>query len=321
MVSFISWVVSFVWSFLTAVRRFTVKKGYFVVKCPVDLDCRVMSVGNIQVGGAGKTPLVVWIVHQALNRKQRVAILSRGYRGTWEKTGGIIAPNSTPVSPDICGDEVALLQHLCPEVWIGVGASRVEQYFKIQQKGISLDLVVLDDGFQNFQVNKNLEIVALTSFSSSQVLFRDFSSALSHADLLVWTKGTLFPKGIKESQKPWVRVSYEVDQNSVSGDFYEFPLWLITGVANPRSVVDLIQSSGGSLFKSTFLRDHAKYNQTWLKEKLMIARKKGYRLITTGKDWVKWRSLGVHYSDIIVIEPRLKVIEGSETWCRVLWGE
>jgi len=107
--------LSALWSTVNAGMRLAARRGWVGSR---KLPARVLSVGNLQVGGAGKTPLVALIAQEAIARGQRVCILSRGYGGIWEANGGVIAPGKEPAHPALCGDEPALLHELAPEAWI-----------------------------------------------------------------------------------------------------------------------------------------------------------------------------------------------------------
>jgi tetraacyldisaccharide 4'-kinase len=299
------------WSFLSETARKAKNLG--VIK-PTSLNAgRVLSVGNLQVGGAGKTPLVAEITREACQQGMKVAILSRGYRSPWERTGGVIAPNSKAVDPFLCGDEPALLQDLCPQAWIGVGADRRLQYNKIiEQAGTPMDWVILDDGFQHWKIKKDLEIVAVTSFSWGAVFFRDWMKAITHANLVVWTKGAEQPEFFG---RPWVKMKYVIprakDESSV---------WLVSGVAAEEPVFHLAIESGYHIVKRVRFEDHYSYRKEEVQKLLSEAAAQKSRIALTGKDWVKWRALGVSASDILVLEPKLIIEEGRDQWERVLWG-
>jgi tetraacyldisaccharide 4'-kinase len=278
------------------------------------LDARVMSVGNIQVGGAGKTPLVTLIANEAAQRGMKVCILTRGYRSEWEKSGGIIRSGSPPADSRQCGDEPALLHDLSPFAFLGVGANRVAVFQKLlsEVQG-KIDLVILDDGFQNWKIKKDLEIVAVTSARWGDVLFRDRFQTLSQADLLVWTKGKSRPK---DFGRPMVHVDYRLNPNSSPT-----PLWLVTGIAHGKLAYELALEAGYSIVKHLEFRDHAHYDQREIERILKGAQRQGCHVALTGKDWVKWRDFGVSSFDVVILEPKLEFVEGKEIWTRTLWGE
>jgi len=312
---------SALWSSASRVSRLGVRIG--ILK-PVRLDARVVSVGNIQAGGAGKTPLVAQIANEGAQRGLRIWILTRGYRGKRERLGGVIPPLSFSSQGDDLvsalewGDEAALLHELCPEAWLGVGGNRVEQYQRLIEKvGRSPDLVILDDGFQNHQIVKDVEIVALTSAQWSRVFFRDSWSELQAADLLVWTKGPVLPEFSQwQSQKPWARIQFELPLASAPSGSY----WLFTGIAGSEAAYQLALQSGYHLVRHTSLEDHVQYDAENVRSYLLQAEKLGIRIALTGKDWVKWRALGVSPERVTVLEPKITWVEGRESWERVVWA-
>jgi tetraacyldisaccharide 4'-kinase len=311
----LTWMVSVVWSFLNAMIRVGIGIGLLR---PVRFRARVISVGNIQAGGAGKTPLVALIAREAHERGLGVCILCRGYRGLWERLGGVILPGDPPQNAAICGDEAALLHDLAPHAFIGVGAQRTVQFTKLQElmrKSNQADpsLIILDDGFQHWKIKKDLEIVALTSASRNKSLFRDWSNALKHADLVVWTKGIKIPDGLRN---PDVKIRYQL-LTAVP----EFPVWLITGVADGNSVYDSMVEAGFRVVKHSSFPDHARYEPKMIHGMLEEALREGWRVALTGKDWVKWRSLGVLRERVVVLELELIFERGQEIWIQKLWGK
>lgn len=300
------WVGSLLWSALNASVRALQGLGWIV---PKKLPVRVVSVGNIQAGGTGKTPVVAFIAQAAVARGMRVCILTRGYGGTWEKRGGVIAPASDTL-PRVseCGDEALLLHDLVPQAWIGVGRDR-----KLP-KG-DFDLVLLDDGFQNYKIKKDLEIVLLTSKGRWDALFRDFEGVIKKADLLVWTKGNVRPKTCEISP---VRVQFQLE----IGTGHEGKKnWLVSGVGEGVSVQERLEEAGVKVNRHFNFKDHAVYTSAEVQGILSEARRADATIFLTGKDWVKWREFGVLQDDVHVIEPKVVIEEGEETWNRALWGE
>lgn len=312
-----NWLASAVWSMLSWGAREAARRGWLK---STRLSARVVSVGNLQAGGAGKTPLVACIAREAQARGLKAAILCRGYGGEWERRGGVIAPKAeggqAPAAAE-CGDEAALLHDLAPHAVIGVGADRVRQFERIQASS-KVDLVILDDGFQHWSIQKDVEVVALTSATRGRVVFREWPGALKHAQLAVWTKGETRPES---AGVPFARVRYRLAASqSASAE-----CWLVTGVADGNSVKSLAEAAGYRITRHLSFRDHASYSEVWVEQSVRAADRAGARIVLTGKDWVKWRDmklveLGAWKSRITVLEPELEWVEGKDEWNRVLWG-
>lgn len=300
------------WSLGSALTRVLVR---FHILRPVKLPERVISVGNIQVGGAGKTPLVARIARDAHERGYQAWILTRGYGGLWERTGGVISPQGQiPLTKD-CGDEAALLHDLVPHAWIGVGADRVRSFWNIQNQVAEQNrvLVLLDDGFQYRGLYKDVEIVAVTSLGRQEVLFRDGSRSLKGADLLVWTKGEVFPQ---TPRMPEVRVRFRLNPATSVQE-----VWLVTGLADARSVLESVKQAGFRVIRSLSFPDHAHYSGDQIRTLLQDAAREGCKIAITGKDWVKWREHGVQFSELIVLEPEVVFEKGQSLWNRCIWKE
>jgi tetraacyldisaccharide 4'-kinase len=139
------------------------------------LKAKVISVGNLTVGGTGKTPMVLWLAEKFLAEGKRVGILTRGYRGS----GGT-------------SDEVQLLRHrLGDRVVFGVGPNRFVTGTRLEeQKGV--DVFILDDGFQHLQLARDLDILMLDGSRKLKDewllpagLLREPIAACRRADILV----------------------------------------------------------------------------------------------------------------------------------------
>jgi tetraacyldisaccharide 4'-kinase len=275
----------------------------------------VISVGNIQAGGAGKTPITGYIAREAAARGLKVCILTRGYRGVWEKTarGGVISPGQTAVTSD-CGDEAMLLRELAPDAWIGVGRDREAQFKQVTELS-PIDLVILDDGFQNFWLHKDVELVAVTSARPGERIFRDFKSSLKKTDLVLWTKGDERP----EVAVPMIRIHFRLapSHSRPAGGALLFVSGLADGVEALRSV----EAAGYIIQRHLFFPDHATYTRKQVDQILAQAESEGLSVAVTGKDWVKWRELGVSPTRVVVLEPEVVISDTDRgLWERVLWG-
>ncbi len=305
------WIISAFWSALSALNRHAYAAGLLNVRRLEGV--RVISVGNLQAGGAGKTPLVAWIARQAIARGMRICILSRGYRGQWEGQGGVIRPGEATTDPDLCGDEPALLHLLVPEAWIGVGRDRAAQFDRIRSMagtGLGPELVILDDGLQHVKIARDLDVVALTSAKRSEILHRDWKSAAGSESLVIWTKGAEKPK----ASVARVRLSLPISPPGTP------PLWLVSGTAGPEGVLESVQAAGYQVAKHLAFPDHARYSAKLVEGILAGSRAANAQLALTGKDWVKWKRLGVAAAEVLILEPELELNEGAEICNRLLWG-
>jgi tetraacyldisaccharide 4'-kinase len=317
---------SLAWCVLTALSRLLHRYG---VRKSLRLPVRVIAVGNFEVGGTGKTPVVAQLAREAISHGRAPLILTRGYGGRWEKTGGVIEPRKTaavvPTDPLDCGDEPALLSELVPSAWIGVGADRILSFKRVEARARELgvpapDLVILDDGLQHLAIVHDVEVVLATSARPWQKIFREWPMKRATCAIHVWTKGGVPPFRALALQ-PWIRMKWKSELRSEEPDAKR-PLWLVTGVAESEQVRASLEAAGWEVAAHSVCRDHAHYSRAWLEDLGVRAASGALRLATTGKDWVKWRALGLQLDDVVVFEPEIVWDEeGRQQWLRMLWAE
>jgi len=180
------WPASLLYSMIARAKAWCYARGIFRKR---KLPGTVISVGNLTVGGTGKTPMVLAIAERLAEEGKHAAILTRGYRGTTD-TGAGGVPQS---------DEVALLRdRLAGKVQLGVGADRYKSGMVLARHGI--DWFVLDDGFQHLKLSPDADIVlvdATDPFGDGMVLpagrLREPLSALRRADIVVITRSVQAP--------------------------------------------------------------------------------------------------------------------------------
>lgn len=131
------------------------KRGW---KKPLRPPLPVVSVGNIALGGSGKTPLVIDLVAWAQVRGLKPAVVSRGYKGRWEKNGGLLSDGTSVFGSWLeAGDEPVLIARRSPGAGVFVGRHRFLSCRKAHEAGF--DLVILDDGFQHLKLARDVDIV------------------------------------------------------------------------------------------------------------------------------------------------------------------
>jgi tetraacyldisaccharide 4'-kinase len=184
------WPLSLAYAAVSRLRTVAYKSGVLPAK---QLDATVISVGNLTVGGTGKTPMVLWIAERLLTEGKRTGILTRGYRG-----GGTDATGPRTGHGSM-SDEVQLLRaRLGPSAAFGVGADRFEKGQELLREGVKW--FVLDDGFQHLQLARDANIALIDAtdpFGGGRVLpagrLREPRSGLARADIIVITRSDHAP--------------------------------------------------------------------------------------------------------------------------------
>lgn len=147
--------LSWLFALVTALRRKLYQRG--ILKS-YELPVPVIIVGNISVGGSGKTPMVIWLVEQLKKNGYKPAVISRGYGGSATQ-----ATSVTPASlPSIVGDEPVLIASRCAcPVW--VGTDRVQVGLELLKAYPACNVLVSDDGLQHYRLKRDFEIAIVNT--------------------------------------------------------------------------------------------------------------------------------------------------------------
>jgi tetraacyldisaccharide 4'-kinase len=291
------WPASILYGFIVKIRIWLYAQGLLKQQ---RLNAAVISVGNLTVGGTGKTPLVIWLAEKLLAQGQRVAILSHGYHGS----GGT-------------SDEIELMRsRLQNRVAFGVGKNRFEQGHLLESRQ-AIDIFLLDDGFQHLQLARDVDIVLLDASRpiGGQPLLpagpmREPTTALARADIVVFTR-TENAAGTKEaiqrfSKLPIFSASTDLlgfrpfnDQTllQTAYEIGEGPFFVFCGIGNPGAFVSDLKRWGVPLAGQIFFADHHRYTlddvQTIEKTAAQIG---ATALLTTEKDF--WNLVDVNFSTV-----------------------
>ena len=176
------------------------------------LNCFVISLGNITVGGTGKTPTAQRLAKEIRDMGYRVVILNRGYRAKFYDEVGIVSDGQTlNMNAAEAGDEAYMLAKHLPNVPVLIGARRaVTGQYAIEHFGA--EVVILDDGYQHWQVIRDLDILlidAVSVFGNGYILprgtLRESISHISRADVCLMTKVDQAREGSRELIRETVR--------------------------------------------------------------------------------------------------------------------
>lgn len=167
---------------------------------PQKLPCKVISVGNITVGGTGKTPMTIYLAQKLRQLGARVAVISRGYKGGAERGGGVVSDGrNLLMDPEQAGDEPFLVASRLEDIPVIVGKNRFEAGMLAISKFQS-EVVVLDDAFQHLKLSRDIDIILLDytrPFGNTHLLprgiLREPLTALTRATACILTRSPTGP--------------------------------------------------------------------------------------------------------------------------------
>ena len=173
---------------------------------PKKLPCFVISIGNLTVGGTGKTPMTIYMAKFVKSLGYKVAVISRGYKGGAEKTGGIVSNGHTIfMEPEKAGDEPFMMAAKLENIPVVVGQNRYKAGW-LAIKEFNPDVIVLDDAFQHLNLKRDIDIVLLDCgrpFGNAHLLprgiLREPISALKRSDAFVLTRSDFAPDYIRQA--------------------------------------------------------------------------------------------------------------------------
>ncbi len=287
----------------------------------------VISIGNITVGGTGKTPLLHHIATH-LPSEYKLAILSRGYRSKGRE-GVIYFSEQEKADWEMIGDESAMLQKKIPSLFFGIGKKRGYNG-KILDPHV--DLFILDDGFQHRKLERDLEILCLDveEFSKPQFFLpfgklRDDPKRLSEADFFVAISQRKNWEPVEKKLKQLSKVPLIVFSPEIEG-FYtqegqkveikpDQPMVLFSAIANPKRVVNLLEENGIRVAKKIFKADHASFSHRELVNISLWAEKENAILCCTEKDGIKYEKGPFSF---LQMRMQLKISMGEEHWKKMI---
>ncbi len=278
-------------------------------KCPVP----VISIGNLTVGGTGKTEAVAWVCDQMVKAGLKPAILSRGYRRHSRDPLVVVSDGQTlRADPRAGGDEpYALAQRFLGQAAVVVGRDRFQTgMLAVEQLGCQI--LILDDGFQRrFQLFRDLEILLMDASDkqalSGRVLpagpYREPLTAMADADMIIITRSDqVDPQPLEQlirrtigQSKPVYHASHkayqlvDVKTNTVR------PVEVlkgqrvvaVSGIAKPQAFINTLEACGAVVCHHQRYPDHFWYRPDQLRQWEKLARRHHAAVVMTTKDMVK----------------------------------
>jgi len=252
----------------------------------------VISVGNLTVGGTGKTPLVIALAEGLRDRGYRPVVLSRGYGRI---SRGVLVVGSQPSKWENWGDEPFLIKQRLRNVSVVVGANRYEAGRLAEQQQLG-NIFVLDDGFQHRRLHRDVDVVTIdpVEWAAGELLlptgrWREPKASIARANVACVqdVPGASVPEVPIPSFKvrPQIDGIYIEDAQIPPDHFKNRAVVAFAGIAKPERFFTALESVGVQPVRTVRFRDHHHYSARDI-EKLG-----GEMLITTEKDAVRLRTL------------------------------
>jgi tetraacyldisaccharide 4'-kinase len=250
------WPAGALYLVLARLRRHAYLRGWLRT---FEVDAPVIVVGNVSVGGTGKTPFVIWLAAELKQRGRRVGIVTRGYRGKAQQWPRAVTGDSDPRE---VGDEPVLLARRtrCP---VYAGPDRVAAANALL-RAASVDVLLSDDGLQHYRLARSFEIAVVDGvrgMGNGLCLpagpLREPPSRLQQVDAIVVNGGTWGHVGVFRGQAVVTRVYRLKDrQERPLESFRGDAVHAVAGIGNPQRFFDLLADAGLDVIAHP-LEDHA----------------------------------------------------------------
>ena len=308
------------------------KKGWFKTYRP---NIPVISVGNLTVGGTGKTPVVDLLSKELQSRKIKPAIISRGYgRKNNDTQKRLRFCENKHSDPEFFGDEPYMLAIRNPEVPVYVNSSRIAAADSAEKKD-NPDILVLDDAFQHLAIHRDLNLLLIDAehgLGNGKLIpygtLREPASQWTRADAIIVTKANISSANeVSEILKNELKVTIPVfnfyfeakficsldgkDQHNIK-HLAGKNLLIVSGIAQPDSFKKMLENHKGNIINHLEFSDHHDYSNNDVQNILnKNAEIKPDYIITTEKDAVKLRRFPELKNSIWILEIE---VHPEESW-------
>ena len=291
------WIFSIPFLLVTSIRNFLYNIG--VIKSH-QFNIPIISIGNLVLGGSGKTPSIEYLV-RLLSNNYKVAVLSRGYGR--KSTGFILADSNSDAG--IIGDESMQYYRKFKDIIVSVDSNRVRGINKLIKLNSKPEIVLLDDAYQHRRVKPGISIL-LTKFNdlySEDNIFplgnlRESKRNANRADVIIVTKcdeninkdqkrHIIQKLNIGDNQKiyfssiKYSKMVYDKESSKPLSEFKNIKFTLVTGIADSSHLINYLNDSGYN-FNHILFKDHHDFSNSDI-----IKIDRNNLIITTEKDYVK----------------------------------
>lgn len=337
-------VFSYVYGFGVRCKLGLYKAG---LKKQVKLDCCVISIGNITVGGTGKTPTAQKVATMIKNMGYNVVILNRGYRSHWDKEMGLVSDGKKIfMTAYEAGDEAYLMAKTLPGIPVIIGKNRsVTGKFAVEK--LNAEVIIMDDGYQHWQLYRDLDMVLVDTFNMfgngcllPRGTLREPLTNLDRAGLFLFTK-TDQSSQLSRNNLRYTLAKYNDEAPVIESvhhpkNFVEIADWykgiyenthdlselqgkkvmVFSAIGNPSSFEQTLSSIGIEILEAIRYPDHHDYGMLemqYITER--ASSKEAVALITTAKDAVKIPTEFIYFNrdlPLYILNMDIMITEGKE---------
>jgi len=293
----------------------------------------VVSVGNLGVGGSGKTPVVARVAELLREAGEPVAVLSRGYGGRFAGDAPVVSDGASVLATAAeAGDEPVMLARALPGVVVAVGRRRDEVGRAVEAR-FGRRVHVLDDGFQHLRLARDLDLVCLDVHDLDDRplpagRLRERPAALARADLVLLTRveaasePELRALETRLGAERCLRVERRIASwRTLDGEPQPPPdrAYLLAAIARPERLERDVAGDGRTVVGRAFFRDHHRFRPGELEAVAAAARRAGAEaIVTTAKDAVRLEGHGALGLPLIVLRIEARVLDEERLARRLL---
>ena len=337
--SWLRW-VGYPYELAAMLRLWGYERGWFRTH---RLPRPVISIGNLTVGGTGKTPVVMHVVDRLLAQGKRVAILSRGYRRRSKAPQLLVSDGrQVLVGPEEAGDEPYLMARRCPQAIVAVGADRYALGQWVLNR-LPVDCFVLDDGFQHVQLHRDVNLLLVDATDPAGLRaalpvgrLREPLSAAARASAVLITRVDREQAGEEIWRRllracptlpPPVCVGFPAEDFRRVGRDEQRPLEafhgrsavVFSGIGNAGSFHALVAKLGITVIETLAFPDHVHYTHAMMETiRARAAAGSVDLLVTTEKDADKVAPFLNAADDCWAVRLRTQIVSGQERLERLL---
>ena len=265
LISIILFPFTVIFAFLIYIRKKIIKS--------IDFKIPIICVGNIYIGGTGKTPVSIFLANEIQKIGKKPVILRKFYKNHQDEYG-LIRNNFKNLILD---------------------SNRINGIRKIEK--LNFDVVILDDGLQDYKIRKNISIAC---FNSTQLIgngllipsgpLRESLSSLKNVEIVIvnGNKNEDFEKKLF-SINPNLEIFYSKYIPTNIDDFKNKKLLAVAGIGNPENFFSLAEKNGLHIEKKLIFPDHYQFSKKEIKDILDEVKKNDYQIVMTEKDYFKFK--------------------------------